>query len=90
MQFYMYFIWLFDAYFSYNTGTDVNVLFYVFLFIYPSGVTYFYTPGIYAEGYIIFVAPFVCSYAECSVVSSFVRSLLSVTLAEFTSVFGSV
>ena len=33
----------------------------------------FYTPGIYAEGYIVFVFPFVCSYV-CSFVCSFVRS----------------
>ena len=30
-----------------------------------------YTPGIYAEGYIVFVFPFVCSY-----VRSFVRSFV--------------
>ena len=36
-----------------------------------------YTPGIYAEGYIVFVFPFVCSYVRsfvCSFVRSFVRS----------------
>ena len=32
-----------------------------------------YTPGIYAEGYIVFVFPFVCSYVR-SFVCSFVRS----------------
>ena len=36
-----------------------------------------YTPGIYAEGYIVFVFPFVRSYVRsfvCSFVRSFVRS----------------
>ena len=33
----------------------------------------FYTPGIYAEGYIVFVFPFVRSYVR-SFVCSFVRS----------------
>ena len=42
------------------------------------GITCSYTPGIYAEGYIAFVFPFVRSY---------VRSLLSVVLVEFTSKF---
>ena len=37
-----------------------------------------YTPGIYAEGYIVLTLTFVCS---------FVRSLLSVTFVEFTSKF---
>ena len=32
----------------------------------------YYTPGIYAEGYIAFVFPFVCSYVR-SLVRSFVR-----------------
>ena len=41
-----------------------------------------YTPGIYAEGYIVFALTFVCSF-----VCSFVRSLLSVTFVEFTSKF---
>ena len=40
-------------------------------------VTACYTPGIYAEGYIVFVFPFVRSYVRsfvCSFVRSFVRS----------------
>ena len=41
-----------------------------------------YTPGIYAEGFIVFALTFVRSY-----VRSFVRSLLSVTFVEFTSKF---
>ena len=27
-------------------------------------ITSFYTPGIYADGYIVFVFPFVCSYVR--------------------------
>ena len=49
----------------------------------------FYTPGIYAAGYIVFALTFVRSYVR-SFVSSFrvfVRSLLSVTFVEFTSKF---
>ena len=42
------------------------------------GITCSYTPGIYAEGYIAFVFRFTRSY---------VRSLLSVALVEFTSKF---
>ena len=37
----------------------------------------YYTPGIYAEGYIVFVFPFVRSYVRsfvCLFVRSFVRS----------------
>ena len=34
----------------------------------------FYTPGIYAEGYIVFVFPFVCSYVDY--VRSFVCSFV--------------
>ena len=40
-------------------------------------VLFHYTPGIYAEGYIVFVFPFVRSYVRsfvCSFVRSFVRS----------------
>ena len=50
-----------------------------FLFLY-------YTSGIYAEGYIVFVFPFVRS-SVCMSVRLFVRSLLSVTFEEFTSKF---
>ena len=45
-----------------------------------------YTPGIYAEGYIVFAFPFVRSYVR-SLACSFVCSLLSVTFVEFTSKF---
>ena len=45
-------------------------------------ITCSYTHGIYAKGYIAFVFPFVRSS-----VCSFVRSLLSVALVEFTSQF---
>ena len=51
-----------------------------------------YTPGIYAEGYIVFVFPFVRSYVRmfvrsfvCSFVRSFVRT--SFRHVEFTSKF---
>ena len=40
---------------------------------------YYYTPGIYAEGYIVFVFPFVRSYVRmfvCSFVRLFVRSFV--------------
>ena len=50
----------------------------------------YYTLGIYAEGYIVFAFPFVCSSVRsfvCSFVRLFVRSLLSVTFVEFTSKF---
>ena len=47
---------------------------------------FFYTPGIYATGYIVFALTFVRSYVR-SFVSVFVRSLLSVTFVEFTSKF---
>ena len=43
-----------------------------------------YTPGIYAEGYIVFVFPFVCSYVRsfvCSFVRSFVRSFVLPSVA---------
>ena len=43
-----------------------------------------YTPGIYAEGYIVFVFPFVRS-SVCMFVCSFV--LTSVTIVEFASKF---
>ena len=43
-----------------------------------------YTPGIYAEGYIVFVFPFVRS-SVCMFVCSFVRT--SVTFVEFASKF---
>ena len=43
-----------------------------------------YTPGIYAEGYIVFVFPFVCSYVR-SFVCSFVRT--SFRHVEFASKF---
>ena len=47
-----------------------------------------YTPGIYAEGYIVFVFPFVRSYVRsfvCSFVRSFVRT--SFRRVEFASKF---
>ena len=44
----------------------------------------FYTPGIYAEGYIVFVFPFVRSYVR-SFVCSFVRT--SFRHVEFASTF---
>ena len=44
----------------------------------------YYTPGIYAEGYIVFVFPFVRS-SVCMFVRSFVRT--SVTFVEFASKF---
>ena len=50
------------------------------------GVYSFYTPGIYAEGYIVFALMFVHSSIRMFV-RSFVRSLLSVTFVEFTSKF---
>ena len=43
-----------------------------------------YTPGIYADGYIVFAFPFVCSLVR-SFVSSFVR--YSGTFVEFMSKF---
>ena len=46
----------------------------------------FYTPGIYAAGYIVFALTFVRSYVR-SFVCVFVRSLLSVTFVEFTTKF---
>ena len=49
-------------------------------------VHHFYTPGIYAAGYIVFALTFVRSYVR-SFVRVFVRSLLSVTFVEFTSKF---
>ena len=50
----------------------------------------FYTPGIYAAGYIVFALTFVRSSVRMfvrSFVRVFVRSLLSVTFVEFTSKF---
>ena len=44
----------------------------------------YYTPGIYAKGYIVFVFPFVRS-SVCKFVRSFVRT--SVTFVEFASKF---
>ena len=44
----------------------------------------YYTPGIYAKGYIVFVFPFVCSFV-CSFVRSFVRT--SFRRVEFASKF---
>ena len=34
------------------------------------GLSYIYTPGIYAEGYIVFVFPFVCSFVRSLVLPS--------------------
>ena len=51
---------------------------------------YFYTPGIYAAGYIVFALTFVRSSVRMfvrSFVRVFVLSLLSVTFVEFTSKF---
>ena len=48
-------------------------------FISVENVTSNYTPGIYAEGYIVFVFPFVRSYVRMfvrSFVGSFVRSFV--------------
>ena len=45
---------------------------------------YIYTPGIYAEGYIVFVFPFVCSFVRLFV-RSFVRT--SFRRVEFASKF---
>ena len=44
----------------------------------------YYTPGIYADGYIVFAFPFVCSFVR-SLVRFFVRN--SGTFVEFTSKF---
>lgn len=86
MQFYMYLISLFDANFSYNTGTDVNVVFYVFLYIHLSVRCYTFLYSLHLCRRLYSFRRSDCrSYAVCSVVSSFVRSLLSVMLAEFTS-----
>ena len=46
----------------------------------------YYTPGIYAAGYIVFALTFVRSSVRMFV-RVFVRSLLSVTFVEFTSKF---
>ena len=53
-----------------------------------SVVTAVYTPGIYAEGYIVFVFPFVRSYNR-SFVRLFVRSFVRTSFrhVEFTSKF---
>ena len=59
----------------------VRVPFPIFVYIYVackaaalvlSKHVYHYTPGIYAEGYIVFVFPFVCSFVRL-----FVRSFAS-------------
>ena len=49
---------------------------------------YYYTPGIYAEGYIVFVFPFVRSYVRMFV-RSFVRSFVRTSFrhVEFASNF---
>ena len=50
--------------------------------------TYYYTPGIYADGYIVFAFPFVCSSVRMfvrSLVRFFVRN--SGTFVEFMSKF---
>ena len=47
-------------------------------------LSHFYTPGIYAEGYIVFVFPFVCSFVRLFV-RSFVRT--SFRSVEFASKF---
>ena len=47
-------------------------------------IDYYYTPGIYADGYIVFAFPFVCSFV-CSFVSLFLRN--SGTFVEFMSKF---
>ena len=50
----------------------------------------YYTPGIYAAGYIVFALTFVRSSVRMfvrSFVRVFLRSLLSVTFVEFTSKF---
>ena len=48
------------------------------------GNCFFYTPGFYAEGYIIFVFPFVCSFVRSSVRNfvPFVELLQSFTLKQ--------
>ena len=54
------------------------------------GIRDYYTPGIYATGYIVFALTFVRSSVLMfvrSFVCLFVRSLLSVTFVEFTSKF---
>ena len=50
----------------------------------PGKVSDFYTPGIYADGYIVFVFPFVRLYVRLFV-RSFVRT--PVTFVEFASKF---
>ena len=49
--------------------------------------TYVYTPGIDAEGYIVFVFPLSIHLFACSYVCMFVPQLLSVTFVQFTSEF---
>ena len=44
-------------------------IFFYSNFVGDEAAVYFYTPGIYADGYIVFAFPFVCSF-----VSSFLRS----------------
>ena len=54
------------------------------ILIQPDVDTSYYTPGIYAEGYIVFAFPFVRSYVR-SLVRFFVRN--SGTFVEFMSKF---
>ena len=61
----------------YNEGTKMSGLCLIVLIS-------LYTPGIYAEGYIVFVFPFVRSYVR-SFVCSFVRT--SFRRVEFASKF---
>ena len=54
-----------------------SFVFCSFLFNFISLLFYFhYTPGIYAEGYIVFVFPFVCSFVRL-----FVRSFVLPSVA---------
>ena len=52
--------------------------------MWPILIRFFYTPGIYADGYIVFAFLFVCSYVR-SLVRFFVRN--SGTFVEFMSKF---
>ena len=61
-----------------NNCKYTNTLFEVFYTV------FFYTPGIYADGYIVFAFPFVCSFVR-SLVRFFVRN--SGTFVEFMSKF---
>ena len=58
------------------------------LFSYSVSFIVLYTPGIYAEGYIVFVFPFVRSYVRMFV-RSFVRSFVRTSFrhVEFASKF---